>query len=227
VLSALFERSRSGRGQVLDVAIVDGTCSLSQMIWAFRAMGEWMDEPASNLLDSGAPFYDTYVCADGRFVAVGALESQFYALLLEGLGLDPATLPDQMDTSAWPELRERFGAIFATRSRDEWGAVFDGVDACVTPVLTFEEAGHNGHLSARGTLQRIRGVQQAAPAPRFSRTVTDVPGAPPVTASEVGLILADWTASQPLQSPGPVATAETSGSLRRDGWSRRSASGSR
>ncbi len=152
VLSALWERSRTGRGQTVDAAIVDGTSSLVQMIWALRAMGEWSDEPASNLLDSGAPFYDTYVCSDGKYVAVGAIEPQFYVLLVGGLGLDLADLPPQLDSATWPDVRARFAAVFGTRTRDEWAQHFVATDACVTPVLTFEEAGAHPHLTARDTL---------------------------------------------------------------------------
>lgn len=169
VLAALWERERSGQGQVVDAAIVDGTSVLAQLIWAYRGAGAWSDDRAVNLLDGGAPFYDTYTCADGKWVAVGALEAKFYAELLGGLGVAWEDLPDQMDPSGWPHLRRRFAEVFATRTRDEWADVFTGTDACVTPVLTFEEATRNNHLAARGTLCVIEGVPQASPAPRFSR----------------------------------------------------------
>lgn len=193
VLAALWERERSGQGQVVDAAMVDGTCALLQMFWAFRAMGVWDDRPESNLLDGGAPFYDTYACADGEYVAVGALEPQFYAQLLDGLGIDPAELPAQMDRSGWPEIRARLAATFATRSRDEWAAVFAGTDACVTPVLSFAEAAGHEHLAARGSLTTIDGVVQAAPAPRFSRTRPDRPSPPPKPGSDTNDVLADWS----------------------------------
>ncbi|WP_331755666.1 CaiB/BaiF CoA-transferase family protein [Streptomyces sp. NBC_01643] len=179
ILAALRERDRSGAGQVIDAAIVDGTCSLAQMIWSFRAQGVWSDQPSSNLLDSGAPFYDTYQCADGRYVAVGALEPQFYAQLLAGLGLNGHDLPQQMDQQSWPILREYFAKTFATRARDEWEEIFNGTDACVTPVLSFSEASSHPHLIARATLIDMNGVVQAAPTPRFSRTPTKTPVAPP------------------------------------------------
>lgn len=181
VLAALWERQQSGQGQVVDAAIVDGVTSLSQAIWSFRAQDAWSDRPARNLLDGGAPFYDTYRCADGRYVAVGALEPQFYALLLAGLGLDPDELPPQYERSGWPALREKFAAAFATRAREEWTAVFGTGDACVTPVLTFAEAAMDPHMAARSTHITEGGVTQAAPAPRFSRTVPDTP-TPPRTA---------------------------------------------
>lgn len=170
VLAALHERHTSGRGQVVDAAIVDGVASLAQLVWGMRAQGVWSDTRGRNLLDSGAPFYDTYRCADDRYVAVGALEPRFYAALLEGLGLDPGDLPQQYDPAGWPALRARFTDVFASRDRDHWASVFEGTDACVTPVLTFEEAPRHHHLADRQTLVERDGVLQAAPAPRLSRT---------------------------------------------------------
>ncbi|HEX5994904.1 MAG TPA: CaiB/BaiF CoA-transferase family protein [Jiangellales bacterium] len=168
ILSALWQRERSGQGQVVDAAIVDGTCSLAQQFWILRGLGAWTDERAANLLDTGAPFYDTYECADGRYVAVGALEPQFYTALLAGLGLAGDDLPAQHDKDGWPVLRKRFAGVFATRTRDAWAEVFADTDACVTPVLTFAEAAAHPHLRARGTIVTVDGVPRAAPAPRFS-----------------------------------------------------------
>ena len=162
VLAALWERQRTGRGQVVDAAIVDGVASLAQMIWSMKAQSVWEDAPDSNLLDGGCPFYSIYECADGRSVAVGALEPQFYALLLAGLGL--FDLPEQMDRAAWPLLRKTFAEAFLQRTRDEWAEVFDGTDACVTPVLTLDEAAAHPHLVARGV---FTSDGAAAPAPRF------------------------------------------------------------
>ena len=192
VLAALNERERSGAGQVVDAAMVDGVALLSQMVWSLRAMDFWDDERQSNLLDGAAPFYDTYACKDGKHVAVGALEPQFYARMLEGLGLDPAGLPAQMDRSGWPVLREAIGGALAERSRDQWSAVFDGVDACVTPVVELAETLAEPHLSARGTYVVVDGVQQAAPAPRFSRTPAAAPTAPGVPGSALDAVRADW-----------------------------------
>jgi alpha-methylacyl-CoA racemase len=170
ILAALWERARSGHGQVVDAAMVDGTALLTQMTLALRGMGAWTDDRASNLLDGGAPFYDTYPCADGRYVAVGALEPQFFRALLDGLGLDPGKVGEQHDRGRWPAMRQAFRARFATRTRDEWAAHFAGSDACVTPVLSFSEALSDPHLMARGTYVETDGIAQAAPAPRFSRT---------------------------------------------------------
>ncbi len=192
VLAALWERDRSGAGQVVDAAMVDGVSALAQMFWSLRACGLWSDERGANLLDSGTPFYDTYACADGRYVAVGALEPQFYAALLEGLGLIGDDLPAQLDPAGWPVLRQRFTEVFATRSRDEWVAVFDGTDACVAPVLSFAEVPTHPHIAARGTVITVDGVPQAAPAPRFSRTQPDHPTPPPKPGADTAAVLADW-----------------------------------
>jgi alpha-methylacyl-CoA racemase len=192
VLAALLEARSSGRGQVVDAAMVDGTSLLMQMTWAFHGRGHWADAREANLLDGGTPYYDTYTCADGRHVAVGPLEPRFYAQLVEGLGLDPATLPAQDDVAGWPALRARFTEAFATRSRDEWAAVFDGTEACVTPVLGLGEVAEHPHIKARGTVVDPDGVPQAAPAPRFSRTPATLPG-PPAEPENVESVLADWS----------------------------------
>ncbi|WP_300016996.1 CaiB/BaiF CoA-transferase family protein [Pseudonocardia sp.] len=192
VLSALWEAQRSGQGQVVDAAMVDGVSLLSQMFWGFLSQKIWTDERDANMLDGHAPFYDTYTCADGRHVAVGSLEPQFYAALLAGLGIDPAELPEQYDRDGWPTLRARFTSEFASRPRDEWAAVFDGTDACVTPVLAFGEVAVHPHIAARETIVEADGVPQAAPAPRFSRTAAEVPtGAR--EPEDVDAVLADWS----------------------------------
>ena len=179
ILAALIERTTSGQGQVVDAAMVDGTSLLGQMIWAMRARGLWTDQPGMNLLDTGRPFYDTYQTADGKYVAVGAIESKFFAELIRGLGLDRADLPGQHEQARQSELRGAIAAAFRTRTRDEWTKVFAGTDACVTPVLSYAEALENEHLRERGTLIEVDGVPQPAPAPRFSRTPAAVPAAPP------------------------------------------------
>lgn len=187
VLAALLERERSGAGQVVDAAIVDGTAALAQLIWSLRGSGVWTPGRAANLLDGGAPFYATYECADGQYVAVGALEPQFYAELLAGLGLADADLPAQLDRDGWPVLRARFARIFAERTRDEWARVFAGTDACVTPVLTFAEAAADEHLTGRGTVTADN-PPLAAPAPRFSRTAPEAPPRPPAEATPIGAV---------------------------------------
>jgi alpha-methylacyl-CoA racemase len=184
VLASIIERQTSGRGQVIDAAIVDGVSVLAQMQWAFRGMGFWSDERGVNLLDSGAPYYDTYETADGKYMAVGAMEPQFYAELLAGLQLSTAVLPDREDVSQWGPLRAAFAEVFKTRTRDQWVAVFDGTDACATPVLTFAEAVVSPHLASRGTLVVLDNVVQPAVAPRFSRTVPATPDRPTREASK-------------------------------------------
>jgi alpha-methylacyl-CoA racemase len=171
VLAALLQARQTGRGQVVDAAIVDGAAVLQAMTYGVLADGTWTDQRGVNTLDTGAPFYDVYETADGRHMAVGALEPQFYARLVgllfapEGV---PDDLPQQYDRERWPDLRERFAARFAQRSQQEWTKVFGGTDACVAPVLTMSEAPRHPHLAARGTFTETNGVVQPAPAPRFS-----------------------------------------------------------
>jgi alpha-methylacyl-CoA racemase len=196
VLAALVERSVSGHGQVVDVAMVDGASILVQQILALHQLGQWNTERGTNTLDGGAPFYDTYECADGKFVAVGALEPQFYRELIRGLRLDTDELPDRDDAAQWPALRNIFAEQFRRRSRDEWTAVFEGTDACVSPVLDFDEAEHHPHLRARGTRIEIDGLSQAAPAPRFVRTPAPVPAAPPLHEVAAADVAAEWRADQ-------------------------------
>lgn len=188
ILAALYERQRSGRGQVLDVAMIDGIGVLAQKMWAMRGAGTWCDKRAANLLDGGAPFYDVYECADGRYVAVAAIERKFFAALLDCLKLDAAALGDQYDRSAWPAIRTALTTAIAGRTRGEWTQRCAGTDACLTPVLTFSEASAHPHALCRDAFVEIDGVVQPAPAPRFDRTPADVPGSPldkPVPADDV------------------------------------------
>ncbi|MFW0795538.1 CaiB/BaiF CoA-transferase family protein [Gordonia sp. CPCC 205515] len=178
VLSALLERQTSGKGQVVDAAMVDGASVLGQMMWAFRGTGLWSDERGVNMLDTGAPYYEVYETSDGKYMAVGAIEPQFYAELLTGLGLADADLPGQNDVANWPKLEQVFTETFKSRTRDEWTKIFDGTDACTSPVLTFGEAPSDPHMSARSNLVEIDGVTQAQVAPRFSRTVPATPTGP-------------------------------------------------
>lgn len=192
ILAALYERQSSGQGQVVDANIVDGATTLAQMVFGLMSGGAWVDQPAANLLDTGCPFYDTYECADGGYLAVGPLEPQFYAAFLDGLGLAGADLPSQYDRSGWPVLRERFTTLFKSRTRDEWAKHFEGTDACVTPVLSWIEATQHPHPVGRGTHIEVDGVVQAAPAPRFSRSAPATPTAPPSTTTPLEDVLASW-----------------------------------
>ena len=189
VLAALWHAERTGEGQVVDAAMVDGAALLMSLFHSMSAIGMWSEEAGVNLLDSGTPFYDAYRTSDGKWLAIGCLEPQFYAEWLRICGLDSADLPGQFDLSGWPLLRERFAEVVATRTRDEWAALTDGSDACVAPVLSMSEAPAHPHLAARGTFVEVDGMVQAAPAPRFSRTPADSPGS--VLASDRGALL-DW-----------------------------------
>jgi alpha-methylacyl-CoA racemase len=190
ILAALVERANSGLGQVVDAAMVDGSALLTSFVYGLRAAGSWQDQRGVNLLDGGAPFYDTYATADGEYMAVGALEPQFYAALLAGLGLADAGLPGQHDRAGWPELRQRFGATFASRTRPEWEQVFAGTDACVSPVLSLDEASAHPHAQARAAFVEVSGVTQPAPAPRFGRTAAGQPAAPPRPGADTDDVLA-------------------------------------
>jgi alpha-methylacyl-CoA racemase len=192
VLAALLERVTSGQGQVVDAAMVDGASALVTMVYGMLGAGLWQDRRAVNLLDGGAPFYDTYACADGEHVAVGAIEPQFHAQFLHGLGFDGDLPGGQYDVDRWPEQRERIAEVFATRTRDEWTAVFEGTDACVTPVLGLTEAPAHPHLAARGTFTDLGGSPQPAPAPRFSRTPGAVRGTPRAPGQDTRTALEAW-----------------------------------
>ncbi|MDT5069234.1 MAG: alpha-methylacyl-CoA racemase [Mycobacterium sp.] len=196
ILAALWERQTSGKGQVIDAAMIDGSSVLMQMMWSFRASGMWSDERGTNMLDTGAPYYDTYTCSDGRHVAVGAIEPQFYALLLQGLGLESAELPGQNDVARWPELRAAFTEAFAAQDRDHWAKVFDGTDACVTPVLSFAEVETEPHITERNTFFRDVSDDganlQPMPAPRFSRSTVPTPTPPGETGVDTEAVLRDW-----------------------------------
>jgi alpha-methylacyl-CoA racemase len=191
VVSAVLEARSSGRGQVVDAAMVDGSALLTTLLHALRGAGFWSDVPGTNWLDSGAHWYEVYETADGGYVAVGALEPQFYAELLRLLELDPADFP-QWEPARWPELKQRFAAVFATRTRADWATLLELADACATAVLGLHEAPQHPHNIARGTFVEHGGAVQPAPAPRFSRT----PGAISRPASEPGAdteaVLAEW-----------------------------------
>jgi alpha-methylacyl-CoA racemase len=192
MLSALLERERSGQGQIVDAAMVEGSALLATAIYAMRASGMWRDERGANLLDSGAPFYEVYETQDGGFMAVGALEPQFYAALLRGMALDSPDLPAQMDRARWPEMKQRFEAIFKSKTRADWTHIFDGTDACAFPVLTPVEAAEHEHNRARESFRKTMGVLHPAPAPRVSRSSPQKPSDPPRTGEHSQAVLRDF-----------------------------------
>jgi alpha-methylacyl-CoA racemase len=192
VLAALVRRNATGQGEVVDAAVVDGVPVLLELVYALDGLGLWSTGRESNLLDGGVPFYRTYACADGRFVAVGALEAKFYAELVAGLGLEAAILPDRDDQEAWPALARVLQEAFAARSRDEWADVFDGTDACVTPVLDYREAADHPHLKARGSVTRADGRLASGPAPRFAGTAAGGPPSPQPRACSVEDVRESW-----------------------------------
>jgi alpha-methylacyl-CoA racemase len=189
IACGLLEARRSGQGQVVDAAIVDGAALLTTSIHEMVTLGLWEERRGANLLDGGAPYYGVYETADGEHVAVGALEPKFYGELLDKLGLRPDDLPPQADRERWPELRERLEAVFRTRTRAEWTDVFEGSDACVAPVLGLSEARAHPHNRARGTFTLVDGSPQPAPAPRFSRTAPGPPAPPPVPGQHTDEVL--------------------------------------
>jgi alpha-methylacyl-CoA racemase len=192
VVCALLEARSSGKGQVVDAAMTDGAALLGAMMYGLRAFGGWLDTREANLLDGGAPFYDTYACADGKFISIGAIEPQFYAQLLELTGASDPDFAGQWRTRGWPALKRKFAALFATRSRDAWCALLEGNDVCFAPVLGMGEAPRHPHNAARHTFVDVAGVVQPAPAPRFSRTEPRV-AAPPAAPGQHGAeILAGW-----------------------------------
>ena len=211
VVSALLAAARTGTGQVVDASIVDGTAALANFVLGQRNAGMWPFPAGHNLLDTGAPFYEVYTCADGREIAVAALEPKFYAELLRLSGMDgePELAPDRRgDPAGWPAAKEKWAALFATRTRDEWAAVFDGTEACVSPVLDWDEAAQHPHLAARGTYAPVSGVRQAAPAPRFDRTPSTTGAPPPWPGQHTDEVLAGLG-----RSPAAVAALRDSGAV--------------
>ena len=191
VLAALVERATSGRGQVVDASMVDGSALLTAGLHGLRNIGLWQRGRGGNMLDGGAPFYDTYETSDGRYVAVGAIEERFWLALTEVLELDPAEVAGRLDPAEWPAVRERLAAVIRTRTRDEWAELAAGTDACLTPVLTPEEAAGHPHNVARGTFVSLDGHRQPAPAPRFARTPPATPTAPHEPRADTAEVLAD------------------------------------
>ena len=192
IAAALFETSRSGEGQVIDAAMTDGSALLMNSIYGIISQGHWKPERGANLLDGGAHFYGTYETSDGKYVSIGSIEPQFYALLLEksGLGEDP-DLARQMDRGRWPDMQSKLADLIRRKTRDEWDAIMYGTDICYAPVLPFEEAVNNEHNKARNTFVEIDGITQAAPAPRFSRTAPEVPTAGVAPGAQTDEVLRD------------------------------------
>ncbi|SFY45163.1 alpha-methylacyl-CoA racemase [Paracoccus pantotrophus] len=208
VLGALLEARGSGRGQVVDAAMVDGSASLMTLIYGALAMGYWTDERGANRLDSGAPFYNVYETADGKHIGIGANETRFYRNAVKLLGLEDAGLPDQHDKEGWPLIREKFAEAFRSRTRDEWVALAEGREVCIAPVLSLHEAPAHPHLRARNTFVEVDGVIQPAPAPRFSRTPGAIQCPPARPGEHSDAILADWGFSGP-----EIATLRDSGAV--------------
>ncbi|MEE2779139.1 MAG: CaiB/BaiF CoA-transferase family protein [Myxococcota bacterium] len=196
VLSALLEASRTGKGQVVDAAMVDGAALLMSAFYGVAAMGMWPGGRGENLLDGGAPFYGVYETADEKYVAIGAIEPKFWAELMQRLGLADEGLPAPMNPRSWPVLRERLAQVFAERTRDEWVELLEGTDTCFAPVLTMAEAPDHPHLSARGSFVQVGPMAQPAPAPRFSRTPLESPRPAPKPGQDTEEALQDWGISQ-------------------------------
>lgn len=190
MVCALLEAAKSGKGQVVDAAMVDGASTLMAMMYAAFQSGFWSNARGSNMLDGGAHFYGVYETADGKYVSIGSIEPQFYALLLEKLGIDPQSLPHQMDPRHWESLRDRFEVIFRTRSREQWCALMEGTDICFAPVLGLDEVAHHPHMVSRGNFLHDGDVWQPAPAPRFSRTHPAAPTEPVASGADTDTTLA-------------------------------------
>jgi alpha-methylacyl-CoA racemase len=192
VLAAALEARRSRQGQTIDVAMIDGVTHLMSAFQAFRQQGVWTDKRADNIVDGGAPFYRNYATQDGKYIAVGAIEPQFYANLLSVMGLEPSNLPDQNDRRAWSRMRERFASVFRTRTRDEWIALAAGRDACLSPVLSIDEAPEHPQMRVRNVYSALDGLRHPSPAPRFDRTPATLDRATPRPGQNSREALADW-----------------------------------
>ena len=213
VVSALLEAQRSGAGQVVDAAMIEGVASLTAFTHGLRAAGWWKDERQANMLDGGAHFYGTYETKDGKFISIGAIEPEFYAELIERLGIDAAKMPKKMDRTGWPQWRAHLAGIFAEKTRDEWCELLEGTDVCFAPVLTFDEALAHPQNRARGTFTEYQGITQPSPSPRFSRTPGAIQSPSPQSGAHSRQALADWGLSQEeideLVAAGAVHQAET------------------
>jgi alpha-methylacyl-CoA racemase len=196
LLAGVIHARATGQGQVIDCAMSDGAASLMAMFYGFKGAGAWKDERRSNLLDGGAHFYDTYQCADGKWISIGSIEPQFYALLLEKTGITDPEFKNQMDRDAWPSLKAKLAEVLATKTQAEWCAIMDATDICFAPVLTLDEAPRHAHNVARETFVTLEGVVQPAPAPRFSATPGVIQGPPPRIGAHNEQALSDWGFSQ-------------------------------
>lgn len=208
LLAGVIHARATGQGQVIDCAMSDGAASLMAMFYGFKAGGMWNEGRRTNLLDGGAHFYDTYECADGKWISIGSIEPQFYLLLLEKTGISDPQFQHQMSREEWPQLREKLAAVIKTKSRDDWCAIMDATDVCFAPVLTMDEAPKHAHNAARQTFVEVAGVTQPAPAPRFSATPGAIQGPPPKIGAHNEEALADWGFSDDA-----VAALKASGAL--------------
>lgn len=211
ILAALLSRQRSGSGQIVDAAMIEGAAVLAAPFYAWAQTGQWSPERGTNMIDSGAPYYDAYETADGRWLSVAAVEPRFYRTLLDILGLDGGSPPEQDDRSGWPAMKERFAAVIRTRTRDEWCALAEGREACIAPVLDVDELERDAQLRARGSFVRHHGILQPGPAPRFSRTPAALSLPPPAPGEHTEAALADWGIGEErlamLRSDGVIAGA--------------------
>jgi alpha-methylacyl-CoA racemase len=192
VVAALLETQKSGRGQVVDAAMIDGAASLMTLMYGLQAAGKWVEQRGANMLDSGAHYYDTYETSDGKYIAVGSIEAKFYRELLRLSGLEGENLPAQNDTSAWPAMKQRLAAIFGIKTRDEWCRIMEGSEVCFAPVLSMAEVAAHPHNRHRGTVVEVHGVTQPAPAPRFSRTPGAIQRPPSAPGADTESALRDW-----------------------------------
>lgn len=208
LLAGVIKARETGQGQVIDCAMSDGAASLMAMFYGFKGAGAWKEERRANLLDGGAHFYDTYQCSDGKWVSIGSIEPQFYALLLEKTGINDPDFQRQMDRGAWDGLREKLATVIAQKTRDEWDEIMGGTDVCFAPVLDLDEAPNHPHNKARETFVEIAGVVQPAPAPRFSATPGQIQGPPPAIGAHDQEALSDWGFSE-----ADIGALRTAGAL--------------
>ena len=209
LVCGLLESMKSGKGQVVDAAMVDGSAVLMSMFFTFKEMGQFTEKRGTNMLDTGAHFYDTYETKDGKYISIGAIEPQFYALLIEKANLDANLFASQMDPAKWPELKEELKRVFLMKTQDEWCDIMEGSDVCFAPVLSIFESPHHPHIKARKTFVEVEDVIQPAPAPRFSRTAPEISHGPRNAGEDTASVLFDWGFTKDeisiLQKDGAIA----------------------